>query len=103
MGLRHWSMSDFNELGGLHHSTVIDSSLIDVYVPFLPLERKHVKLCVEKEARERNLSMTSDQVSKVVDSLTYWPQETSLYSTTGCKRISNKLDLFQEDLEAGDV
>jgi len=93
----------FNELGGLHHSTVIDSSLIDVYVPFLPLERKHVKLCVEKEAGERNLTMSSEQVSKVVDSLTYWPQETSLYSTTGCKRISNKLDLFQEDLEAGDV
>ena len=27
----------FNELGGLHRSSVIDSSLIDVYVPFLPV------------------------------------------------------------------
>ena len=57
---------------------MIDSSLIDVYVPFLPLERKHVKLCVEKEAGERNLTMSSEQVSKVVDSLTYWPQATKM-------------------------
>jgi len=88
----------FNELGGLHRSAVIDSSLIDVYVPFLPLERKHVKLCVESEARSRNLTMHEEQVMTVVNSLTYWPEDTMLYSTTGCKRVSNKMDLFEEDI-----
>ena len=88
----------FNELGGLHHSSVIDSSLIDVYVPFLPLERRHVRLCVMKEAEDRNLTMSDSAVTSVVDSLTYWPPDTQLFSTTGCKRISNKLDLYQEEL-----
>merc|ERR1719427_1321746 len=64
----------FNELGGLHRSAVIDSSLIDVYVPFLPVER-------------------------VVAGLQYWPSDTGLYSTTGCKRVANKLDLLQEELQ----
>ena len=89
----------FNELGGLHHSSVIDSSLIDVYVPFLPLERQHVRRCVIKEAKDRNLTMTEEDIMGIVDSLSYWPSDTKLYSTTGCKRIANKLDLFQEELE----
>lgn len=89
----------FNELGGLHHSALIDSSLIDVYLPFLPLERSHVRQCVEREAVRRNLTLTEAQVSSVVDSLVYWPQDTQLYSTTGCKRVANKLDLLQEEME----
>jgi len=89
----------FNELGGLHKSSVIDSSLIDVYVPFLPLERQHVKLCVLKEAGDRNLSLSEGGLENILDSLTYWPPDSGLYSTTGCKRVANKLDLYQEYLE----
>ena len=92
----------FNELGGLHHSAVIDSSLIDVYVPFLPLERKHIKMCVIKEAKDRNMTLSEADVNDVVDSLNYWPKDTKLYSTTGCKRVSNKLDLYQEDTDESD-
>jgi len=93
----------FNELGGLHHSSLIDSSLIDVFLPFLPLERRHVRLCVEKEASRRNISLTSTQVGEVADSLVYWPADTQLFSTTGCKRVANKLDLLEEALEEENV
>jgi len=92
----------FNELGGLQHSSLIDSSLIDVFLPFLPLERRHVKLCVEKEASRRNISLTSEQVGEVTDSLVYWPKDTQLFSTTGCKRVANKLDLVEEAMEEND-
>ena len=34
----------FNEEGGLQFSRVIEKNLVDVFVPFLPLERKHVKV-----------------------------------------------------------
>jgi len=89
----------FNELGGLHHSALIDSSLIDVYLPFLPLERRHVRLCVEREAARRNITLGAAQVSEVADSLVYWPTQSRLYSTTGCKRVSHRLDLLQEQWE----
>lgn len=36
----------FNEEGGFHKSDVIASSLIDHYIPFLPLEEKHIELCI---------------------------------------------------------
>ena len=43
----------YNEVGGLQKSIIIDKSLIDVYVPFLPLEQKHVRQCVERELISR--------------------------------------------------
>lgn len=88
----------FNELGGLHRSAVIDSSLIDVYVPFLPLERRHIRQCVEKEGRDRNITIVESEVEKIVNSLAYWPADSQLYSTTGCKRVANKIDLYEEEL-----
>ena len=35
----------------------------------------------------------------MADSLVYWPKETQLFSTTGCKRVANKLDLMEEAME----
>lgn len=39
----------YSEGGGLHQSRLIEKHLIDVYVPFLPMEKIHVRLCAENE------------------------------------------------------
>ncbi len=36
----------FNEMGGLYKSDIIEKNLIDAFVPFLPLEKKHIELCI---------------------------------------------------------
>jgi len=87
----------FNELGGLHKSTIIDSSLIDLYVPFLPLERQHVRQCIRNEATNRNVSLTEEEVESISGSLSYWPEDTRLFSMTGCKKVASKLDLHLEE------
>ena len=46
----------FNEAGGLQHSRMIEKNLVDVFVPFLPLERRHVKTCVRQELDRRHVS-----------------------------------------------
>lgn len=46
--------------GGLKKSRLIDSHIIDHYVPFLPLEKKHVKQCIEAELRHQNKLLDSD-------------------------------------------
>ena len=94
----------FHELGDLHRSAIIDSSLIDMYVPFSLerhiLERQHVRMCLKQEAKVRNITMQEEQNKDVVDSLSYWSQDTQLlYSTTGCNRVVIKMDLFQEEVE----
>jgi hypothetical protein len=43
-----------------------------------------------------------DQIDLIANDLTYWPTSESLYSTTGCKRVGQKVDLLLEDLEDDD-
>lgn len=42
-------------LGGFHHGDVITNNLIDHYVPFLPLEEKHVRRCIRQEFELRKV------------------------------------------------
>ena len=39
------------------------------------------------------------KVDFVADQLTYWPPEIKLFSTSGCKRVAQKVDLMLEDME----
>lgn len=47
-------MGAFNVDGGLKGASVIKSGLIDHYLPFLPLERRHVEKCVRAEFEKIN-------------------------------------------------
>ena len=126
----------FNEAGGLQFSRVIERSLVDVFVPFLPLERSHVKTCVRNELQRRGIvagpevghslyqaprycskdapmlhfvdipkysiyqaSNPFQVVEKVTDQLSYWPRDIKLYSSSGCKRVAQKIDLIVEEME----
>ena len=80
---------------GLWHASIIDSYLIDFYVPFLPLERSHIKNCIKAELKKYNLlnreeyekvSMQTD-LDHVADEMVYEPPGLNLYSTSGCKRV----------------
>lgn len=39
----------YNKKGGLQYGKPIENSLIDHYIPFLPLEKRHVQQCIEAE------------------------------------------------------
>ncbi|CAL4060221.1 unnamed protein product [Meganyctiphanes norvegica] len=87
----------FKEIGGLHKSDIILHNLIDYYVPFLPLERKHVELCAKEEFKRRGKRPTAQRTNQVVDKLIYWPKEAKLFSTTGCKRVAQKVSFILAD------
>lgn len=86
--------SEENEKG-LWHASIIDSYLIDFYVPFLPLERDHVRKCIRAEFQNYNLtskasllSVISDKdVEQIVDEHVYEPPGYKKYSSSGCKRV----------------
>lgn len=50
----------YNYDGGLQKAKIIESALIDHYIPFLPLEREHVIGCIETAAKRINTIMTND-------------------------------------------
>ena len=87
---------------GLWHASIIDSYLIDYYVPFLPLERDHVRNCIKAEfrnynlttnagltrsGRELNYEITDIELEQLVDEHVYEPPGYTKYSSSGCKRV----------------
>ncbi|XP_063243254.1 torsin-1A-like isoform X2 [Bacillus rossius redtenbacheri] len=89
----------FNEKGGFHKSETIESDLIDHYVPFLPLEESHVKLCIAREFRHSGvLRPHEDHITEILKDVTFGPPGSMKFSSTGCKRIAQKVVALVEKL-----
>ncbi|XP_035210075.1 torsin-1A-like [Stegodyphus dumicola] len=88
------SSGAYNEIGGMHRSEIVRKQLIDIYVPFLPLEKKHVKQCIKSELLSRKLKVDDDSVNIIANQLLYEPSNIELFSTSGCKKISQKIDIY---------
>ncbi|XP_032089209.1 torsin-1B-like [Thamnophis elegans] len=83
-----------NRNSGLWHSSLIDRNLIDYFVPFLPLEYKHVKMCIRAEMKSRGNFIDEEIVEKVAEEMTFFPKEEKIYSDKGCKTVQTKLDFY---------
>lgn len=85
--------------GGLKVSSLITSNLVSHYIPFLPLEKRHVRQCVNDELANRNVSsQKSDELrEKIISQLSFTPEGVELYSISGCKRVHAKIDLVMEE------
>lgn len=82
----------FNGKGGFYKSDTIRSSLIDHYIPFLPLEQEHIILCIKEEFTKYGIpSPDNKQIEDVISYLTFGPEPHNLYVTSGCKRIQQKV------------
>jgi len=88
--------------GGLKNAQLIDRGIIDLFVPFLPLEREHIKQCIEQYLRDhRNyiqpqLNPGMSFIDKVADQISFIP-DTDVYSRFGCKRVFSTVDILLKD------
>ncbi|XP_058810804.1 torsin-1A-like [Phymastichus coffea] len=90
----------FNEKGGFHKSGTIESKLIDHHVPFLPMEEKHVIMCIKDVFRHwGDHNPNNNLIKEVLTHVTYGPPPYNIYSTGGCKRLDYKVSsvLFKDD------
>lgn len=55
-------MGAYNVKGGLKNTGLITSSLIDHFIPFLPLEKRHVEKCIRKDFERLGKRPTDEQV-----------------------------------------
>ncbi|XP_011312559.1 torsin-like protein [Fopius arisanus] len=86
------SVGAFNEKGGFHKSDAIRTSLIDHYVPFLPLEEEHVINCVKAAFANWQRDPTPEMIQEAMSYVTYGPPPHNLYAKSGCKRIEQKVN-----------
>lgn len=82
----------FNTAGGLWHSQLILHNLIDYFVPFLPLERRHIKQCIIADLTAKKKPYSEDVVNQVAKELQYDPEDGKVFSRSGCKKVSSKVD-----------
>lgn len=47
-------MNAYNQEGGLKGTNLLEQHLIDHFIPFLPLEQRHVEQCIREEFKVRN-------------------------------------------------
>jgi hypothetical protein len=80
------------KVGGFLHASLLEHKLIDYFVPFLPLEKSHVRQCVEDDLKEKNIAVTDEVIKRVVDELEYFPGDSQWFSESGCKKVSTKVD-----------
>ena len=73
------------------HSSLIDSGLVDVIVPFLPLEREHVRMCIRDELEAQGCPFDEHHVNKVKAQLQFVPKDKPFFSKTGCKTVPEKI------------
>ncbi|XP_066252157.1 torsin-1A-like [Euwallacea similis] len=82
----------FNEQGGFNNADLINFNLIDHYIPFLPLEEKHVIWCIKTEFMLRSVgNPKQEHVKEILKDVKWGPEETKVFSTTGCRRLGQKV------------
>ena len=78
------------------HEDLYSEHVIDEFIPFLPLERRHVELCVQQYLRSRNLRITKTQEREILEQFEYFPVAEPLFSKSGCKRVADFAALIIE-------
>lgn len=80
----------YNREGGLKESSLIKSAVIDFYLPFLPLEEKHIKQCIEAEYGNFGKTYVSQEmIDEILNYIGF--NSVTKYANTGCKTIHPKV------------
>lgn len=87
--------------GGMYHSDLIYKHMFTAYVPFLPMERKHIKECIKDLLVAKNYykreDIPEDKVSEIAKELNYYPADMEIFSVTGCKRVPEKVTYVMDE------
>ncbi|CAK7290793.1 TOR2A [Vulpes lagopus] len=79
---------------GFWRSGIMEEHLLDVLVPFLPLQRHHVRHCVLNELAQLGLEPREEVIQAVLDSTTFFPEKEQLFSSNGCKTVASRIAFF---------
>ncbi|KAM3912065.1 torsin-1A-like [Leptodactylus fuscus] len=76
-----------------YNCDLIKNNVIDVFVPFLPLELEHIKMCVRAELQRLGRTENEQFVSRVAKSMDYYPKGEDVFSQNGCKNVHIRVKL----------
>ncbi|KAM6048131.1 LOW QUALITY PROTEIN: torsin-1A-like [Chlamydotis macqueenii] len=82
-----------NRNSGFLHGKLIQKKLIDYFIPFLPLEYKHVGECVREELLMQRHPEDEGLTAEIASAMTDYPSEDRLCSRKGCKAVASRVTL----------
>lgn len=106
----------FNVEGGLQKSSLIKSHLIDHFIPFLPLEVRHIEKCIQTEFENRGKFVgvsliryvfnIKTQLYNIIFFFVYYREiakndvvyKNNIFASTGCKRLNMKVGMYAWDM-----
>ena len=96
MNEMHYIISDriYVEDGAFKNTEFVTRQVIDASIPFLPLEKSHVKKCIETAIEERGRIPTEQLVAKVLKDIRFVPEDIERFAESGCKRLEEIISDF---------
>ncbi|XP_026153314.1 uncharacterized protein LOC113124556 isoform X2 [Mastacembelus armatus] len=83
-----------NNNSGFWHSSLIDRHLVDFFVPFLPLEYRHVVICAIAAMKARGQKPDQNKAIKLAEDLDFFPKFERAFSVRGCKTVEARLEFY---------
>lgn len=83
-----------NSQGDFSRVSLIEGYLIDVFVPFLPLEYDHVMQCVLAAMLHLNVQPKADVADMLTRDLGFFPKSDPIFSSVGCKTVEKRLSFY---------
>ena len=78
----------------MRHSRLLDSFLVSHFIPFLPLEPRHVRQCINAQLAARGFAPDDTITDDVIEELQFYgPGNTDVFAIKGCKSVVEKLNL----------
>ncbi|XP_072275859.1 torsin-3A [Pyxicephalus adspersus] len=74
---------------------LLKEGLIDDFVPFLPLERSHVKMCARDVFIARGLPYTESSLERILQELVFVPKNERVFSAHGCKHVAQRIHFMK--------
>ena len=83
---------EFNNTGGFWHLPLIENNLIDYFIPFMPLERSHIKMCAKADMRQKGYPVTDFILNRIADELLYFPHDlkVSIFQSLAVRKFQAK-------------
>ncbi|XP_065829473.1 torsin-1A-like [Oscarella lobularis] len=81
------------DLNSVWYEPLVKASVIDAFVPFLPMERRDVLFCAKEDMKRKGHRYSNLDLEKIADNMLYFPDDLKIFSVSGCKKVSSKVDL----------
>ncbi|XP_004530437.1 torsin-like protein [Ceratitis capitata] len=83
--------ASYNLEGGFKKAGLIEQHVIDHYIPYLPLEKQHVRQCIAAEFRKWGRNPDENVIDSLLQDVITYDRGYGLFATSGCKTIEKKV------------